>query len=136
MGNVMTSTIDTLGSSLTRGLGPGGSIAQSANLDRQLLSAKTSNAYTQMKDKSDQIKSHSGFATIGGDATGVKPFDFNQYQIGLEKSYVDESQERSDLVSNIQKELNQIVMGYQEATGNAYDSQNLTDLQNRLNELT
>ena len=130
------STIGSLQSDLERSIGPEGSIAESAKLDRQLLGAKTGDAYTQTVGKSNQIKSQSGFATMGGGATGVKPFDFTESKIGLQKSYMNESTEKADLVSNIQKELNQIVMGYQEATGDPYKSSGLDALQAQLDELT
>jgi len=132
VGDITAKTINTLQSDLERSIGPEGSIAKSAGLDRQLISMKGSDQLADFREQRDQKKAASGFARTGKQ----QDFDFTESQVAMQKSYMGEAEEKADLVSGIQKELNQIVMGYQEATGNVYSSTNLDDLQERLNELT
>ena len=130
--SVTASTIRQLGGDLFRSVGPGGSITKSAALDRSLISKGTSDQLTAERDRREQEESSLGFANIGQQ----KDFDFTESRIAMEKSYMSESEEKADLVSSIQKELNQIIMGYQEATGDVYSGgRDLDYLQQKLNEL-
>ena len=62
-------------------------------------------------------------------------FDFTNARLTQEASYLGEEQEKTNLITSLQKEVNKMTMDYLTATEKEYSSTSLTDLQNRLDEL-
>lgn len=130
----MSEGIEGLSNQYNFNMGPDGAISQGANLGRGLTSLDYIEKHKTAAVGDDLIRTKGDFSGMG---TGYDPNALrDKYQLTAKQSYLAEAQSRSDLTANMQKELNTMLIGYEQATDESYSGQDLADLQHLINPQT
>jgi len=131
LSSAMGSAASTWSDQLETSFGPEGSIAKEFNLERKIKGSQIGNEYSKMNQSQAQAQSSSGFATMG---QANQQFDFTNANLMTEKSFQDQSKQRDDLLINMEKEMNQMLVDYMAATGKEYKGKAFNDLRSDIDQ--
>lgn len=116
-------TIASMEESGRKALGPQGTLSQKLNIRQVQVGKEVEKAEASMKAQVNK----SAFASSGDDITGENKI-LNQIASSSKNISMQYETDKNDILSNMRKELNQIVSGYA-STGESYSSSEMTSFE-------